>query len=112
VDEQSIAKAREELEKKMKELEAQPLSPAAAPAATPATKPAAKPAVATSEPEKVSKKPASPKVQQPLAPIQPPPPAVSGTKQQRLEELLRKYKADEITPEEYHQQRVKILSEP
>jgi uncharacterized protein YnzC (UPF0291/DUF896 family) len=37
---------------------------------------------------------------------------VSADKTQRLAELLRKYKAEEITPEEYHQQRAKILSEP
>ena len=29
-----------------------------------------------------------------------------------LAELLKRYKADEITPEEYHQQRAKILAEP
>ena len=31
---------------------------------------------------------------------------------QRLQELLRKYRADQVTPEEYHQQRAKILAEP
>ena len=51
------------------------------------------------------------KTAQPFPPIPVPPPAVSADKQQRLAELLRKYKADEITPEEYHQQRAKILSE-
>jgi hypothetical protein len=37
---------------------------------------------------------------------------VSGDKQVRLEELLKKYRADELTPEQYHQQRSKILAEP
>ena len=45
-------------------------------------------------------------------PIGGPPPAVAADKEQRLQELLRKYKADQITPEEYHQQRAKILAEP
>ncbi len=34
------------------------------------------------------------------------------TKQERLAELLNLYKADKITPGQYHQQRVKIVNEP
>jgi len=37
---------------------------------------------------------------------------ISGEKQQRLDELLRKYRADQIAPEEYHAERAKILAEP
>jgi uncharacterized protein YnzC (UPF0291/DUF896 family) len=44
--------------------------------------------------------------------MQPPPPTISADKQTRLTELLQKYKAEQLTPEEYHQQRVKILAEP
>ncbi|PWU13592.1 MAG: hypothetical protein C5B50_18870 [Verrucomicrobia bacterium] len=36
---------------------------------------------------------------------------ISQDKQHRLSELLRKYKADELTPEQYHQERAKILAE-
>ena len=36
---------------------------------------------------------------------------ISADKQQRLAELLRKYKADELTPEQYHAERAKILTE-
>ena len=104
MDEQSIAKAREALKKKMNELAMQPPTTSAVPAPGPTA--------SAPESPQVSKKPPGPKVQQPFPPIQPPPSAVSATKQQRLAELLRKYKADEITPEEYHQQRAKILSEP
>ena len=43
---------------------------------------------------------------------QPPPLPISIAKQQRLAELLRKYKADEITPAQYHQERARILAEP
>ena len=39
-------------------------------------------------------------------------PAGSKTKQQRLAELLELYKADKVSPSEYHAQRAKILSEP
>jgi hypothetical protein len=46
---------------------------------------------------------------QPAAPEQP---AGPKTKQQRLMELLDQYKADKLTPAEYHAQRAKILSEP
>jgi hypothetical protein len=41
-----------------------------------------------------------------------PPPALAKTKLQRLTELLNKYKKDEITPTEYHEQRARILAEP
>lgn len=43
------------------------------------------------------------------------PPADSGrarTKADRLAELLQAYKADKITPFEYHNERAKILAEP
>jgi hypothetical protein len=43
-----------------------------------------------------------------LAPASPLP----ADKASRLAELLRRYKADEITPDEYHQQRAAILAEP
>jgi hypothetical protein len=95
---ESIAKARAAMEQKLKELEAQP--PVAAGAAAPASAPQS------------PKKPKTIKELKPFPPIQGPPPAVSGDKAQRLAELLRKYKTEEITPEEYHQQRAKILSEP
>jgi hypothetical protein len=37
---------------------------------------------------------------------------ISATKEERLAELLRQYKADTITPEQYHKQRAAILAEP
>jgi hypothetical protein len=51
-------------------------------------------------------------VLQSFPPLQPPPPAVPASKQQRLDDLLAKYRADQITPEQYHQQRATILAEP
>ena len=132
-DSESIAKMREALRQKMKELEAQSPVPALAPVVakpkpaekpaavvekpTPVEKPAARPQPPASKPEanppavpKVAKKPA--KGEQLLTPIQGPATAVSADKQQRLAELLRKYIADEITPEEYHRERAKIVNGP
>jgi hypothetical protein len=34
------------------------------------------------------------------------------TKEEQLQELLGKYKADQISPEEYFKQRAAILAEP
>lgn len=43
--------------------------------------------------------------------IEAPASPLSGTKQDRLAELLRRYKADEITPQDYHKQRAQIIAE-
>ncbi len=48
----------------------------------------------------------------PLPPMQGPPSSISSGKQQKLDALLQQYKADQITPQEYHEQRAKILAEP
>jgi hypothetical protein len=40
-----------------------------------------------------------------------PPLPISQDKQRRLSDLLQKYKADQLTPEQYHQERAKILAE-
>ena len=75
----------------MKELDAQPpIAPAPPPSMKPKT---------------IKGLPAFP-------PLKGPPPAVAADKEQRLQELLRKNRADQVTPEEYHQQRAKILAEP
>lgn len=39
-------------------------------------------------------------------------PAFSGSKQGRLAALLQQYKADQITPQQYHMQRAAIIAEP
>jgi hypothetical protein len=41
-----------------------------------------------------------------------PPPPVSAEKLQKLNVLLQQYKADQITPEQYHEERAKILAGP
>lgn len=129
------SKLREALRQKMNELDAQPAqavpqpavaapSPQKKKAPAPVTKPAptARPTppaqwtpATAAQPAPAPQSPTKPKVikgQQPLPPIEGPPPSVTSDKEQRLQELSAKYKADQITPEEYHQQRAKILAEP
>jgi hypothetical protein len=77
----------------------------------PRPRPGAEPAQAAvkPKPQKVAKKDISnrpPSFKNPEGPASP----FSTDKQQQLSELLRKYQADEITPEQYHQERAKILA--
>jgi hypothetical protein len=104
---ESITQAHEALGQKMKQLEAQPPVQIATHAPAPAPAPVSAPPPA----QKLSRKPAL-HGPQAFPPIQAPPLDISAEKQQRLDELFRKYKVDEVTPEEYHQQRAKILAEP
>ena len=59
----------------------------------------------------VATQPTAPKNTLGLPPIPAPPLPISADKQQRLKELLQKYRADQITPEQYHTERAKILAE-
>jgi len=100
---ENIAKAREALEKKMAELEAQ-----GGAQAQPAPQGAGNPTGMTTPPP-ASKQPKGVTAFQPIpAPASP----LSADKQQRLADLLQKYRADQITPEQYHAERAKILAEP
>jgi len=74
-----------------------------APVATPAQppKPRAEPVAAPVKPQKDIYG---------FTPIQGPPLPISEAKQQQLAELLRKYRADELTPEQYHAERARILA--
>jgi len=94
-----IAKAREALDARMQQLAAQPPPE---PQYTPGGPSGKKP----------GKKPVVQQVLESFPPLQPPPPTVSAAKRQRLDDLLARYKADQITPEQYHEQRAKILAEP
>ena len=47
-----------------------------------------------------------------LKPIESPLLPVSATQQAQLQALLAKYKANQISPEEYHNQRAEILAQP
>lgn len=99
------AKAREALAHSLFEESAAtpttPMAPAIQPSPVPMLAPA--PAPKVQEPSKVM---------QPSLPVMPMAPAlpISEDKQQKLQELLGKYKADQITPEEYQKQRAAILA--
>jgi hypothetical protein len=54
--------------------------------------------------------PANPSTQ--MTPINAPPLPISLSKEERLQALLRRYQQDQISPEQYHEQRAKILAEP
>ena len=94
-DDEATARARAATRQKIAELEAQ--------------QSAGKPAPADAGPAKgqVASEP-KPEFKSVAAPPLP----ISGSKEARLAELLRRYKADEITPDEYHRQRAKTLAEP
>jgi hypothetical protein len=47
-----------------------------------------------------------------LKPIESPLLPVTATQQAQLQALFMKYKANQITPEEYHNQRTEILAQP
>ena len=108
-DSEAQAKARAALAKTL----SQPLPPE--PVATAPTKPA-KPVMAATKP--VVAEPVKPvEVNYPgkdlgMKPIAAPALPIADSKEQKLQALLAKYKADQLTPEEYHQQRAEILAAP
>jgi hypothetical protein len=133
-DSEGIAKARAALRGKMNELEAQtaPGAPgfsegqelsvgfsevATSPRVDPAVIEAARTAVRHQfdimPHEPVSTKPLDhPEGGRQYQPLEGPPLPFSVEKQGKLAELLRRYRADEITPEQYHAERAKIIAGP
>jgi hypothetical protein len=122
-DTEAQVRARAALEQKTSELNQQNwATPAVAPAASsaPQTQPVAvspvKPAPPAVTPEVMT--PANqinanyPGKEPGLKPIQAPPPSISAAKETQLQALLERYKIDQITPEQYHTERAKILAEP
>jgi hypothetical protein len=104
------AKVREELHRKTTELGPSVSAPPRT-TTTPAPKAASKPTVARKKEKKtehlVFDTPA------PTAPVERPiPSAVPGAKNQKLAELLTRYRSNAITPEEYHKKRAEILAQP
>lgn len=66
----------------------------------------------TPQPAKPAKKVKTAAATAPATVLEAPALPISADKHQRLQELLRKYQADQITPEQYHLQRAKVLAEP
>lgn len=73
--------------------------PVAAEPSKPAVVKTTKPKVQSDEPQKA------------MSTLEAPASPLAGSKEQRLQQLLQQYKADQITPEQYHQQRAKIIAE-
>jgi hypothetical protein len=90
------ARMKAALEKKMAELDATPAPVVVAP------KPVAKPQLTIAPVVAVTPAPA--KIEAPASPL-------PVTKQDRLAELLRRYKADQVSAQDYHAQRAAILAE-
>jgi len=88
-EDEATARTRAALRQKMSELDAQP-----------GGRPPAYAGAVASQPRPEFK------------PMTAPPLPISGPKEARLAELLRQYKADQITPNVYHKERAKVLAEP
>jgi hypothetical protein len=131
VDNPDQAKAREALAHSLFEMDAntstQPVTtytppPATATTTTPATTPATTAPVMSTPATTPAPTPAPapapvivakpmPSVSLPASPLAMPPPLpISEEKHQKLQELLTRYKADQITPEEYQKERAAILA--
>ena len=107
--------ARAALEQKLNELDKSPAQPARVPTAAPIAAPIIV----------VSPNPAKPGVMSPtnlinanipdkvlgLKAIEPPLVPVSASQEAQLLDLLAKYKANQISPQEYHKQRAEILAQ-
>jgi hypothetical protein len=110
-DSEAQAKARAALLQKMSEIDTQP-------AATPPLAPEKVVVQQMETPAAVAPVAApvetkSDVVVEPVVkPMETPALPISATKEERLQALLEKYKADQITPEEYHTERAKIIGEP
>ncbi|MEY4385823.1 MAG: hypothetical protein RLY20_1106 [Verrucomicrobiota bacterium] len=140
-DTEEQARMREALRQKMQELGQEQSSPATAAPAVKTTKTvktaaptaASKPAVTAPAPApKVVAAPTAPAntapaTTQSAAPVasaqaakavpakafnEPPPAALPTSKEARLAQLLQQYKTDQITPEQYHTERAKIVGAP
>jgi hypothetical protein len=102
VEDPADARLREALRQRM----AQPIEHVAA------TPPKAAPAPATKKPTPAAPateaKAAAPK----MTPMEAPASPLAGSKEQRLAELLQQYKADKISPQEYHAARAKVIAGP
>ena len=115
-DDENMAKFRTAMRQEIANNPAPVATPAAASGAAVAAKAAPAPAkaapVAANKPAPAAKAHAASKPTYSAAPGEAIPSPFSTAKQQRLDALLGQYKADAITPQEYHAQRAAIIAEP
>jgi len=102
-DPAAIEKAREAMRQQIGQLPPEPAAPAVQPGA-----PA--PQIYVAKPAPAAKPSAAPKGMPVFEPLQGPPVTISAEKQALLSALLQRYRADEITPDQYHAERAKILA--
>jgi hypothetical protein len=113
----AIAKARMAVRQKLEELEAQEaaqeLTPVVEPVVAEPVQTKIKPVRKTAAPAgRAEAERQALKTSDAFRPLEAPPSSLSASKETRLAELLQRYKADQITPQEYHTQRAAILAEP
>lgn len=108
-DDEAAAKLRAALRQTIAEQPAAPAAPVA-PAKPAAPAVAIKPAPAPVKPTAQAQTPGRPTFS--VTPSEKVPSPFSAAKQQRLDALLSRYKADAITPQEYHAQRAAIIAAP
>jgi hypothetical protein len=114
-DNPAQAAARAALMKQMDQVQApEPETPSPTPAPTMPKTPAPVAPAPAAAPVMITPTPAPSATMTSASPVPIVAPAIpiSATKEQRLQALLAKYKADQITPEQYHTQRAEILAEP
>lgn len=111
IDDAQAERLREALRARMQQEAASPVAPIeTAPQASKVETPAAAANVQAPETQQAAptetKAPAKGRItfEAPASPV-------AGSKEQRLQQLLQQYKADQITPEKYHQERAKIIAE-
>ena len=114
-DSQTITQAREALRKKIQELDGlfTDLSgPSVSPESLAKARELLHQAVAQPQVSNVAQKPEHSQAGSPKFPaLEGPALPISAEKQQRLNDLLRKYQSDQITPEQYHAERARILGQ-
>lgn len=106
-DDAAIARARAALRQELQSPDARP----------PAAPSAYEPARVVSQPPRSGasaafREPPAPSVAPSFRSPEAPPSPIPAAKELELAELLRKYRADEISPEEYHRQRAAVLARP
>ena len=112
-DSDEISKAREAMRQKISDLSNQPETPPAQ--LNPhdaAVYLAVKDAEKRQRAAELERKAAAVSEPPPMPDLSGPVPPISAVKQEKLDALLRQYETDQISPEQYHDQRAKILAGP
>ncbi|HEU5122674.1 MAG TPA: hypothetical protein VFW05_01280 [Verrucomicrobiae bacterium] len=110
VSENDVEKAREALREKMSEIEKQKAAAKTEVVSAPANKEPEKAEQPKVEKAEKSKEVTRRKDPNAFPPLSAPPTGLTAEQEQRLAELLEQYKADKLTPDQYHEARAKVLA--